>query len=128
MLKHFLLSLTAVSIFSTFASAQAISPEALQALNASAIESLNVPVPELPADKKWGISYDLTGALSIQGERVMLNTPDGRLFELDLSLRKARKFDGHSVKVEAKARQADDMSVLKVSGIEKYDPSAAQPS
>lgn len=122
MLKHFLLSLTAVSIFSTFASAQAISPEALQALNASAIESLNVPVPELPADKKWGVSYDLTGALSIQGERVLLNTPDGRLFELDLSLRKARKFDGHSVKIEAKAKQADDMSVLKVSEIEEYNP------
>jgi len=124
MFKQLLLSISLVTVFQPFASAQGINPEALQALNAAAIESQDIQVPDIPADKKWGVSYLLNGVLSIQEKRVLLNTPDGRIFELDLSLRKARKYDGHSVKVEAKAKQADDMSVLKISDIEEYNPAA----
>lgn len=80
--------------------------------------------PDIPAEKKWGISYVLNGALTIQDGKVLLHTSDSRVFELDLSLRKARKFDGHTVHLEAKAKQADDMSVLKVSDIEEYNPAA----
>jgi len=124
MLKHLLFSVSLLSLFQSPAAAQALSQDALQALTAAAAEAGAPQVPDVPADKKWGVSYVLNGVLSIQDETVRLNTADGRVFELDLSLRKARKFDGHSVKVEAKAKQADDLSVLKVSEIEAYNPAA----
>lgn len=124
MFKYLLLVASLFPAFNSPAAAQAISQDALEALNAAAAGAGEAQVPELPADKKWGVSYVLHGALTVQEEKVFLNTPDGRVFELDLSLRKARKFDGHSVKIEAKARQADDMSVLKVGDIELYDPAA----
>ena len=124
MLKSFLILFSLVTFLSPFAAAQALSPSDLQALNAAAVQAADLNIPELPADKKWGVSYVLTGALTIREDRVFLNTPDGRVFELDLSVRRARKFDGQSVKVEAKAKQADDMSVLKVDGITEYDASA----
>ncbi|MDD2806463.1 MAG: DUF4105 domain-containing protein [Elusimicrobiales bacterium] len=124
MLKRFLLAISLAALYQPAAFAQSISQDALQALNAAAAEAGESQVPEVPADKKWGVSYVLNGVLSIQEDTVRLNTADGRVFELDLSLRKARKFDGQSVKVEAKAKQADDMSVLKVSEIEAYNPAA----
>lgn len=122
MFTRLILSLSLVSIFQPFAAAQVISPEALQALNAASVQSLDIPVPDLPADKKWGVSYVLNGALTVRDEKVFLTTADGRRFELDMSLRKARRFDGHAVRIDAKAKQADDMSVLKVSDIEEYSP------
>ena len=101
---------------------------------APAFEALQGLAPQAPqgdfagldaqADKKWGVSYVLNGVLTIQEEKVLLNTPDGRVFELDYSLRKARKLDGQTVHVEAEARQADDMAVLKVEKIEEFNPAA----
>ncbi|OGR75945.1 MAG: hypothetical protein A2X32_10125 [Elusimicrobia bacterium GWC2_64_44] len=123
MFKRFLLSLTLTALCQPSAFAQ-LSQDALQALQASAAETGGMQVPDVPADKKWGVSYVLNGALTVQNEKVFLHTADGRVFELDLSLRKARKFDGQPVRVEAKAKQADDMSVLKVSEIEAYNPAA----
>lgn len=106
----------------------------LSSAQAPALEALQGLAPEMPggqyaelngqADKKWGVSYVLNGVLTVQEDRVLLNTPDGRVFELDYSLRKARKFDGHTVHVEAKAKQADDMAVLNVDDIEEFNPSA----
>lgn len=57
---------------------------------------------------------------------MLLNTSDGRLFQLDLSLRKAKKFSGKSVAVEALARQADDLFILKVESIKEYAPKAGE--
>jgi hypothetical protein len=122
MLKSLLLSVSVLSALSPFAAAQAFTAADLQALTAQSMQEQQIAVPDLPADKKWGVSYVLTGVLSIQEDKVILNTPDGRVFELDYSVRKARKLDGQSVKVEAKAKQADDMSVLKVGEIEEYNP------
>jgi len=101
---------------------------------APAFEALQGLVPQAPqgafagldaqADKKWGVSYVLNGVLTIQEEKILLNTPDGRVFELDYSLRKARKFDGRTVHVEAEAKQADDMAVLKADKVEEFNPAA----
>lgn len=124
MFKYLLLAAALFPAFNSPAAAQDISQDALQALNDAAAGTEAAPVPDLPADKKWGVSYVLNGVLTVHGEKVVLNTADGRVFELDMSLRKARKFDGHSVKVEAKARQADDMSVLKAGDVEEYNPAA----
>lgn len=122
MAKRILLILASLPLLASFAAAQAFSTEDLQALTAQTMQEQQISLPDLPAEKKWGVSYVLTGVLSVQEDRVILNTADGRVFELDYSLRKAKKFDGHSVKVEAKAKQADDMAVLKVGGIEEYNP------
>ncbi len=124
MLERILLLLASFPLLSPFAAAQAFNAEDLQALTAQAMQEQRLALPDLPAEKKWGVSYVLTGALSIQEDKVILNTADGRVFELDYSVRKAKRFDGHSVKVEAKAKQADDMAVMKVGDIEAYDPSA----
>ena len=98
----------------------------LETLNAPQIKQLSLPGLELPADKKWGVSYTLKGVLSVQEDKVLLNTPDGRLFNLDLSLRKARKLNGKTVTVEALARQADDLSILKVESVKEYAPAAGE--
>jgi len=98
----------------------------LQNLNASQIKQLPLPGLELPAEKKWGVPYTLKGVLAVDEGRVLLNTSDGRLFQLDLSLRKAKKFSGKSVTVEALARQADDLSILKVESIKEYTPKAGE--
>lgn len=123
-MKHLLLAVSLITFSRPLVSAQAVSFNALQTLNAADIRLLDAPVPDIPADKSWGIHYALNGVLSVQEEKVLLNTADGRVLELDMSLRQARKLNGRSVKVAAKAKQADDMSVLKVSKIEEYDPAA----
>jgi len=97
-----------------------------ETLGASQIKQLSLPGLELPADKKWGVSYTLKGVLSAEEGRVSLNTPDGRLFQLELSAKKAGKFDGKTVTVEALARQADDLSILKVESIREYTPKAGE--
>lgn len=106
----------------------------LSSAQTPALEALQGLAPEVPggqyaalneqADKKWGVSYVLNGVLTVQEDRVLLNTPDGRVFELDYSLRKARRFDGHTVHVEARARQADDLAVLNVDRVEEFNPPA----
>ncbi len=98
----------------------------LENLSAPQIKQLALPGPELPADKKWGVSYALKGVLTIEEGRVLLNTPDGRLFTLELPPDKAEKFNGRTVRVEALARQADDLSVLKVETIAEYTPGAGE--
>ena len=95
-------------------------------LNAAQLKQLSLPGLELPADKKWGVSYTLKGVLAAEEGRVSLNTPDGRLFQLELSAKKAGKFNGKTVTVEALARQADDLSILKVESISEYTPKAGE--
>jgi hypothetical protein len=94
----------------------------LENLDATQIKQLSLSGLELPAEKKWGVPYTLKGVLAIDEGRVLLNTSDGRLFQLDLSLRKAKKFSGKSVTVEALALQADELSILKVESIKEYAP------
>ena len=104
MTKRLFLSVPLISIFFSFAQARTTDFEDLQALNAAAIQAQGLDAAALPADKSWGVSYSLTGVLAIHEERVLLNSPDGRVFQLDLSVRGARKFNGLSVRVEAKAK------------------------
>ena len=98
----------------------------LAALTPYTVNETDLPGLELPADKKWGVTYSLKGVVSVNDGTPYINTTDGRVFQLDLSARKARKFDGKTVKVEALARQADDLSVLKVDSIKAYTPSAGE--
>lgn len=74
-------------------------------------------------EKKWGVTYSLNGRLTLAEGRKTFRTADGRVFELDLSDRKARRFDGRHVHIKAAAKQSDDMSVLKVEDIEEFSPS-----
>ncbi|MBI4352038.1 MAG: DUF4105 domain-containing protein [Elusimicrobia bacterium] len=116
-----------ILVFTPFtASAQPADFARLENLGASQIKSLPLPGLELPAEKKWGVAYSLKGLLKTEEGRVLLNTPDGRLFRLELSPKKAGKFNGKTVRVEALARQADDLSILKVGSIAEYTPKAGE--
>ena len=97
----------------------------LEALDAAQFKAL--PLPEgLPSEKSWGVNYILKGVVSVSEAGPLLNTVDGRLFRLDLSARKAAKFDGKTVLVEAQAKQADDLALLKVVEISEYEPKAGE--
>ena len=96
----------------------------LETLNAARIAEL--PALELPADKSWGVAYSLKGVVTSNEGGVFINTVDGRLFRLDLSEAKAAKFDGRTVIIEAEAKQADDLAILKVNKITSYSPKAGE--
>ncbi|MHB0996132.1 MAG: lipoprotein N-acyltransferase Lnb domain-containing protein [Elusimicrobiales bacterium] len=110
----------------TSAFAQAgFSLQGLEGLDAAQIKAM--PLPEgLPAEKSWGVNYILKGVVSLTENGPYLNTADGRLFKLDLSDRKARRFDNKTVIVEAQAKQADDLALLKVGKISEYEPKAGE--
>lgn len=122
MLKTLFLTLA----FAVPAAAQTTDFSALADLNASQIKELQLPGLQLPSDKSWGVNYTLKGVVSVTENGPYLNTVDGRLFRLDLSARKAAKFDGKTVIVEAQAKQADDLSLLKVQEIAEYTPKAGE--
>ncbi len=120
------LSLFALILLPMAAAARQADFAGFENLDASRIKQLSLPGLELPADKKWGVSYTLNGVLAVEEGRVSLNTPDGRLFQLELSAGKAEKFKGKTVSIEALARQADDLSLLKVESIREYTPLAGE--
>ncbi|OGR69171.1 MAG: hypothetical protein A2081_05305 [Elusimicrobia bacterium GWC2_61_19] len=96
----------------------------LENLNAARIAEM--PGLDLPADKSWGVAYTLKGVIARNEAGVFINTADGRLFKLDLSSAKAGKFDGKTVVIEAEAKQADDLALLKVTRIAEYTPKAGE--
>lgn len=108
------------------AAAQTYDFSALQSIDAAQVGQAPLPELQLPEDKSWGVNYILKGVVTVTEDGPVINTVDGRLYKLDLSARKARKFDGKSVKLEAQARQADDLSVLKVVDIAAYEPKAGE--
>lgn len=111
----------AVGLASTSAGA------ALDELRGLAAAAGRIPVLEAPPVKKWGVGYLLDGRLDIRDGRPVLNTPDGRLFLLEISEARAREFDGKTVLVGGKVMQADDLDVLKVTSVETYSPPPAEP-
>ncbi|MDQ7772991.1 MAG: DUF5818 domain-containing protein [Elusimicrobiales bacterium] len=94
---------------------------ALEGMTAADL-AVSVPADQIPDSRKYGVTYRLNGVLTVDGEDVRFNTADGRVFSLDMSLRKARGFDGRTVNIRAKAIAADDLGTLKVDEIELYDP------
>ena len=96
----------------------------LQRLRASGAAGLSAKGPEVPGVNKWAVGYVLDGVLTIREGRIIFNTPDGRLFKLDMDPALARQYDGKTVLVEGKAMQSDDLDVLKVIKIEPYVPPA----
>ena len=112
--------------FAAPAAAQTYDFSALQNIDAAQVGQAPLPELQLPEDKSWGVNYILKGVVAVTEDGPVINTADGRLYRLDLSERKAKKFDGKSVTVEAQARQADDLSVLKVVKISDYAPKAGE--
>jgi len=96
----------------------------LQRLGATGVAGSEARGLEVPAANKWAVGYALDGILNIREGRIILNTPDGRLFRLELDPAQARRYDGRTVQVEGKAMQADDLDVLKVETIAPYTPPA----
>lgn len=90
--------------------------------------ALPAPGPSLPADKH-AVTYFLRGLVTVYPDRTVLNTEDGRVFELDLPRGDAAGWDDRAVEVWGKAEASDDLDSLKVSSISEYvpDPAAAQP-
>lgn len=74
----------------------------------------------------YSVPYDLRGMVSIHEQSVILNTPDGRVFQLWLDANKARLYQGRQVRVEGLARQADDVTCIKVKKITLIDPKAPE--
>jgi len=123
---YMLKTLFLTAAFAVPAAAQTQDFSALQNFDASQIQEVQLPDLQLPSDKSWGVNYILKGVVSVTEAGPLLNTIDGRLFRLDLSARKAAKFDGKTVLVEAQAKQADDLALLKVAEISEYEPKASE--
>jgi hypothetical protein len=113
--------LVSIILFTAPSYAQSPDFSALEGMTAADL-SVAVPADQIPDSRKYGVSYRLNGVLTVAGENVLLNTADGRVFTLDMSLRKARRFDGQTVNIRAKAIAADDLDTLNVDEIELYNP------
>ena len=82
---------------------------------------------EVPLSKSsYVVPYSLRGVLTRYEDKVVLNTPDGRVFELKLGDRQARAYNGKTVEIYAKAKEADELSVLEVKKISEYVPAAGE--
>ncbi len=84
------------------------------------------PAAELPSDRH-AVTYQLQGLLTVYPDRTVLNTPDGRVFALQLSAEEAAAFDDHLVEVWGKAESSDDVGTLKVYSINDYSPDPQAP-
>jgi len=91
-------------------------------------------LPDMP--KSYAVNYTLKGILTRaeglpadagggQG-KAFLHVADGRVFELELSDSKAKKYDGKSVIVLGKVKESDELSLLKVEEIAEYTPSSEE--
>lgn len=81
----------------------------------------------LPLATAWAnIPYEVEGVVAVHADAVTLNTPDGRVFQLDLSRAAAAKFDDRYVWVRGVARQCDEVYALDVKKIELRDPNPQQ--
>lgn len=79
-------------------------------------------IDNIPVSKKYGVSYSLTGIIKIEQNDILLYTKDGRIFKLDIDLKKAKKYENKSVEIYAKAIASDNISLLKVKEIKEYNP------
>lgn len=104
-----------------------VSPAAAEPSAMDSLRQLAGEAAETPMTEKWGVGYLLDGRLDIREGRPVLNTPDGRLFLLEMRQAEASKFDGKTIVVGGKVMQADDMDVLKVTSIDLYAPPSAEP-
>ncbi|GAB4028524.1 MAG: hypothetical protein Fur0012_00970 [Elusimicrobiota bacterium] len=57
----------------------------------------------LPQEKKYGVSYSLRGIIKVEEGRAIFYTSDGRIFELDMKVSQAAKYEGKPVEIYAKA-------------------------
>lgn len=97
----------------------------------SSLYSLPLPAPggqRLEAADRHAVTYQLRGAVVLHADKVVLNTEDGRVFELDLPREKAEAFDDKLVEVWGKAEASDDLDVIKVTSISEYAPDPAAPA
>ncbi len=67
--------------------------------------------------KPYAVNYNLSGVLTVEKGIVRLNTEDGRVYQLLMRERKARKFDDKIVTVQGKAGKSDDVETIKVKKI-----------
>jgi hypothetical protein len=118
--SHFA-AIISITLFASPVRAQQPDFSALEGMTAADL-AIAVPADQLPQAKKYGVTYRLNGVLTVDGEDIRFNTADGRVFSLDMSLRKARRFDGETVNLRAKAIAADDLETLKVDEIALFDP------
>lgn len=66
----------------------------------------------------FGVRYTIEGVLLQQGDKYVVNDPDGRVFQLIIDDCEARKLIDKYVRVEGKAKRADETDVLKVQKID----------
>lgn len=69
----------------------------------------------------FSVPYTLEGIVTVQEDVVTLHTSDGRVFILMISAGRAEPFVGKTVRVEGMAKQADQLSRLKVKKIAAVD-------
>lgn len=67
--------------------------------------------------KPYAVHYTLKGVLAIQEGVPCLYTADGRVFQLLMDLKEARKLDGKTVGVEGKVGKSDEVENVKVKEI-----------
>jgi len=70
----------------------------------------------------YAVNYNVNGVLAVQKDIPCLYTADGRAFKLIMSLDKAKKLDGKTVKVQGKVAKADELDTMKVKKITEISP------
>lgn len=108
------------ALFTAFVPAYALEKPAFETLAAMAAEP-----PAFPA-KNYAVSYVLRGIVTLYGDKAVLNTADGRVFELKMDAERAAEFDDKIVEVSGKVKASDDLDVLKVQDIREYSPDASE--
>ncbi len=89
---------------------------------AALAENARLAAPDLPAAKSYAVNYSLHGQLARLGKKVIFNTADGRVFELKISEKLARRYDGRQVMIYAKAEVAEALGQLGAVKISEYKP------
>lgn len=72
--------------------------------------------------RDYSVSYFLRGLVTVYGDKAVLNTADGRVFELKMDPALAAEFDDKTVEVSGKVKASDELEVLKVRDIKEYAP------
>lgn len=67
--------------------------------------------------KPFAVNYSIRGIVAVQEGVPCLYTADGRVFQLLITAKDARQFDGKSVSIEGKVGKSDDVENLKVKKI-----------
>ncbi len=91
-------------------------------MRAGYLRMLLMVVLILASSQAWaGSFYRVNGMLDIRDRQVVLTTDDCRVFNLDMSLNEARKFDGKLVQIDGVAKDSVQLATLAVKTVRPFE-------